>query len=137
MSKRVLVVDDHAPTRSFIRTVLQRSDVPGGVEVIEAANGDACLRAVDQTPTPFDLIYLDIEMPDMDGFSVCRSLRAWKVTSPIVFVTGRGALRDFNAAREAGGDSYVVKPLSRAAVLKVFGVFTNLSRRDRDEETTP
>jgi two-component system OmpR family response regulator len=56
-----------------------------------------------------------VNLPDMDGFSVCRALRSVETRVPIVFVTAQGDLKDFAAGREAGGDSYLVKPISRTS----------------------
>lgn len=126
MSKRVLVVDDHAAARSVIRSVLE-TDKSQNFQVTEAATGADCLRAVEASG-PFDLILLDVKLPDADGYEVCRALRRADVRAPIVFVTGQGELQDFTSGREAGGDSYLVKPVSRAALRSISHLFTTLQR---------
>ena len=124
--KRILVVDDHAPTVALVRAILD-AEKHTQYEVVEASTGTECLMAVDQKG-PFDLILLDVRLPDMDGFSVCRALRSVETRVPIVFVTGQGDLKDFAAGREAGGDSYLVKPLSRNALKAIVGLLTNIER---------
>ena len=126
MAKRVLVVDDHAPTRSLIRSILdaEKGDI---FEVVEAANGVECLKAADSNG-PFDLILLDVNLPDVDGFEVCRGLRRVDPRVPIVFVTGKGELRDYASGRDAGGDSYLVKPIARASLRSIVGLFTSVDR---------
>jgi len=126
MLKRVLVVDDHVPTRTLIRNVLER-ERNERIEVVEAGSGKECLKAFDQQG-PFNLVLLDVGLPDIDGFTVCRGLRNVDKDVPIVFVTGKTGLRDFNEGRQAGGDSYLVKPISRAALRSLVGLFMAVPR---------
>jgi DNA-binding response OmpR family regulator len=125
MAKRVLVVDDHAPTRMLIRAILEGEH--GQYEAVEAATGTECLRA-HAAQGPFDLILLDVNLPDMDGFEVCRSLRSVDDKVPIVFVTAKTDVKDHSAGRAAGGDSYIVKPIARAALRSLVGLFTSVER---------
>jgi DNA-binding response OmpR family regulator len=127
MAKRVLVVDDHQPTRTFVRTVLE-AEKGESYEVVEADSGTACLKAFDSRG-PFDLVMLDVGLPDMDGYAVCKALRSVDKKVPIIFVTGRGEMKDFGAGREAGSDSYIVKPIARAALRSTVMLFTSVSRR--------
>ena len=127
MAKRVLVVDDHAPTRTLIRTILE-SEKSGTYEVVEAATGTECLKAAD-SKGPFDLILLDVNLPDMDGYDICRAIRHVDKDVPILFVTARSEMKDYTAGREAGGDSYVVKPIARASLRSMVALFTGLGRR--------
>jgi two-component system OmpR family response regulator len=64
----------------------------------------------------------------MDGFSVCRALRSVDTTVPIVFVTAMGELKDYATGRGAGGDSYLVKPIARAALRSIVSLFTSIAR---------
>ena len=127
MSKRVLIVEDHPATRTLIRTILE-ADKTETYEVVEAATGTECLKAADSRG-PFDLVLLDVNLPDMDGFAVCRAIRHVESRVPIVFVTAKGDLKDYAAGREAGGDSYLVKPISRAALRSIVSLFTSVERR--------
>lgn len=131
MAKRVLVVDDHAASRSFIRAVLE-GDRTDHFEVVEAANGLECLKQY-ETKGPFDLVLLDVNMPEMDGYETCRLLRDKGSKVPIVFVTANKDMKDYSAGRAAGGDSYLVKPVARAALRSVVGLFTTVDRRRSDE----
>ena len=127
MPKRVLVVDDHAPTRLLIRSILEaEKDAP--CVVVEAASGFECVRARD-AQGPFDLILLDVNLPDIDGYDLCRRLRSVDPDVRIVFVTGKSDLRDHEAGRQAGGDSYLVKPVARAALRSAVSLFTSMRRR--------
>jgi DNA-binding response OmpR family regulator len=126
MSKRVLVVDDHTPTRTLIRSILE-TEKAESFEVVEAANGRDCLEAMDHKG-PFDVVLLDVGLPDMDGFTVCRSLRAIDARVPVVFVTARNALKDFTHGREVGADSYLVKPIARAPLRSLVMLFANMAR---------
>jgi DNA-binding response OmpR family regulator len=124
--KRVLVVDDHPPTRAVMRSILE-SDKTSVFDVIEAATGADTLMAF-ESKGPFDLILLDVNLPDVDGFTICRALRRVDDKVPIVFVTGKTELKDFTAGREAGGDSYIVKPIARTALRSIVQLFTTLGR---------
>ncbi len=126
MAKRVLVVDDHAPTRVLIRSILE-AERNETYEVVEAASGMECLKAADRGG-PFDLILLDVGLPDIEGYEVCKGLRNVDKTVPIVFITARGELKDFAAGRAAGADSYLVKPIARAALRSIVGLFTSVPR---------
>ena len=127
--KKVLVVDDHAPTRTLIRTILEAEKYEN-FELVEAATGTDCLKAVDKQG-PFDLILLDVSLPDMDGYSVCRALRTVESKVPIVFVTAKGDIKDYAAGRAAGADSYLVKPIARASLRSIVGLFTSIERNPR------
>ena len=127
MAKRVLVVDDHQPTRTFVRTVLE-AERGETYEVVEADSGTECLKAFD-AKGPFDLVMLDVGLPDMDGYDVCKALRNVDKKVPIIFVTGRGEMKDFGRGREAGSDSYIVKPIARAALRSTVMLFTSVARK--------
>ena len=131
MPKKVLVVDDHVPTRALIRTILE-AERTDRFEVVEVGTGTDCLKAADKQG-PFDLILLDVNLPDMDGYSVCRAIRHVDKKVPVVFVTAKGDLKDYTAGREAGGDSYLVKPIARAALRSIVNLFTSIERADADE----
>ena len=100
MAKKILVVDDHVPTRSLIKTILE-AEKNESYDVIEAGTGTDCLKAVDKSG-PFDLVLLDVNLPDMDGYEVCRALRHVDKKVPIVFVTAKGDLKDYTAGPGGG-----------------------------------
>ena len=127
MAKRVLVVDDHAATRTLVRAILE-GEKTEKFEVVEATNGLECLIKY-ETEGPFDLILLDINMPEMDGYETCKHLREKGAVLPIIFVTANKDMKDYTAGRGAGGDSYLVKPVARAALRSVVNLFTSMGRR--------
>jgi CheY-like chemotaxis protein len=130
--KKILVVDDHVPTRSLIKTILE-AEKNDSYDVAEAGTGTECLKAVDKQG-PFELILLDVNLPDMDGYAVCRALRHVDKKVPIVFVTAKGDLKDYTAGRDAGADSYLVKPIARAALRSIVALFTSIERSARPDK---
>ena len=124
--KHILVVDDDAGIRLTIKKFLEYSKV-AHFEVVQAADGCEALEAA-QDIGRFDLILLDIEMPDMDGFEVCRTIREVDSSVPIVFVTAHADLEHRVKGREAGGDSFLGKPVREAALLSLVKLFLNASR---------
>lgn len=99
----ILIVEDEDGIREFTMKFL----VKQGYKVIPARNGEEALKLLkDAQP---DLILLDIEMPGMDGFTVCREIRK-KLTVPIIFLTVRRDTMDKVKCFELGGDDYVTKP---------------------------
>jgi two-component system OmpR family response regulator len=104
--ERLLLVDDEENLRSMLAAALAHS----GFEVTTAANGrDALTLTKEILP---DLILLDVMMPDLDGFEVCRRLRADYVKVPIIFLTARDETSDKVRGLTTGGDDYLVKPFS-------------------------
>ena len=109
---RILIVDDN-PTNV---KVLQTRLAADGYEIVTAADGEEGLAAARQH-TP-DLILLDVMMPNLDGFEVCRRLRADAAFpfTPIILVTAMADSKDVVAGLEAGGDEYLTKPVDHAAL---------------------
>lgn len=106
MSEKILIVDDDIDSLKLIGLMLQRH----GYEVVAAnAGAQALAKATSDHP---DLIILDIMMPDMDGYEVCRQLRADEITAaiPIIMFTAKTLVDDKVAGFEAGADDYLTKP---------------------------
>ncbi len=107
MSKKVLVVDDDARVRRLMAATLGND-----YRMLEAADG---LQALDiaSSERP-DVVLLDVKLPGLDGFEVCRRLKASSDTAQarVVMVTGLGEDRDRVKGREAGADAYFTKPFS-------------------------
>jgi two-component system OmpR family response regulator len=104
--ERLLLVDDEENLRTMLAAALAHS----GFDVETASNGrDALTRTKELGP---DLILLDVMMPDLDGFEVCRRLRAEYVKTPIIFLTARDETSDKVRGLTTGGDDYLVKPFS-------------------------
>ena len=113
MSKRILVVEDTEDNRQIIRDLL--SSV--GYELIEATDGaEGVALAQSQHP---DLILMDIQLPEMDGYEATRRIRAIPELArvPIVAVTSYALSGDEAKTREAGCDGYVAKPFSPRQLL--------------------
>lgn len=109
----ILVVDDESDFREIVRHVLER----GGYDVVTAADGMEGLKVfADQEP---DLVVLDGNLPDLDGFEVCRRLRATEAgkSVPVLMCTVRSALTTVAAGFEAGATGYVLKPFEMEELL--------------------
>lgn len=109
-NQRVLVVDDEAPIRRYLRAALGAQ----GLTVYESASGEEALQAV-LSHRP-DIIILDLGLPDMDGIEVTRRLREWSQT-PIIILSVREAEQDKIAALDAGADDYLTKPFGTGELL--------------------
>ncbi len=109
---RILIVDDNAMNVKVLQTRLAAE----GYEIITAADGEEGLSCA-RKHTP-DLILLDVMMPKLDGFEVCRRLRADAAFpfTPIIMVTAMADSKDVVAGLEAGGDEYLTKPVDHAAL---------------------
>jgi len=109
----VLVVDDVAANRQLLESYLLRLDC----RVIEAGDGQAALAAAAKDPP--DLVLLDAQMPRLDGFEVCRRLKAEPATrlTPVVMVTSLSAIGDRVRALQAGADDFLSKPIDRVELV--------------------
>ena len=113
MNKRILVVDDEM----YIVNILDFTLATEGLDVVSAANGEEALRlAMEKTP---DLVILDVMMPKIDGFEVCRALKAKEETKnvPVILLTAKDRDTDKEKGKEAGADLYVTKPFSPTRLL--------------------
>ncbi len=107
---RILVVDDEAPIRRFLRAALSAHNYV----IFEAGNGRAAIDAM--IADRADLIILDLGLPDMDGIEVTRQLREW-TTVPIIVLSVREHETDKIAALDAGADDYLTKPFGVGELL--------------------
>ncbi|MFH1726464.1 MAG: response regulator [Elusimicrobiota bacterium] len=106
MPKKILIVEDEDDYRSLISHLLGKK----GYAVVTAANGEEGLKAyAEEKP---DLVVLDVRLPDMDGFEICRKIRADgpRPDTPIIFCTVRSAVARVSEGLRSGGTDYVVKP---------------------------
>jgi type IV pilus assembly protein PilB len=112
---KALVVDDDPDLRRIVRMTLERSDL--GLTVITAQDGAEAL-ALAEIERP-DVVILDLSMPNMDGFSVCRKLRSDVRTTfvPVMILTAEGSEESVARGFQAGSDDYVVKPFRREDLL--------------------
>jgi len=104
--ERLLLVDDEDNLRSMLDAALRHN----GFEVHAVATGRAALDAVPAVAP--DLIVLDVMLPDLDGFEVCRRLRTEGARTPVLFLTAKDATEDRVRGLTLGGDDYLVKPFS-------------------------
>ncbi|MBR5950602.1 MAG: response regulator transcription factor [Actinomycetaceae bacterium] len=102
----LLVVDDEPSIRELLCASLRFA----GFTVLTAADGHEALKQ--QEHTRFDLVVLDIMMPDMDGFEVLRRLREKEPELPVLFLTARDDVTDKIQGLTVGGDDYITKPFS-------------------------
>jgi len=123
--QRILVVDDTPANIDLLVAVLQ-----GDYEIMAAINGERALKIVRSTHKP-DMILLDIMMPGMDGYEVCRQLKTDPATSdiPIIFVTARTEVADETLGFELGAVDYITKPISPPIVRA--RVHTHLTLHDQ------
>ena len=104
--EHLLIVDDEENLRSMLAAALRHH----GFEVSAASTGREALAAVDeQSP---DLVVLDVMLPDLDGFEVCRRMRTGGDHTPVLFLTARDATEDKVRGLTMGGDDYLQKPFS-------------------------
>jgi two-component system, OmpR family, response regulator len=103
---RALIVEDELK----LAVLLRRGLLEEGYAADLAPNGEEAV--VLATATEYDVIVLDVMLPGMDGFEVCRRLRQREVTSPVLMLTARDAVEDRVAGLDTGADDYLTKPFS-------------------------
>ena len=105
MSTKVLVVEDDERIRTAVRLALENE----GWEVVEARSGEEALQVFPEADA--DIVLIDIMLPGIDGFEVCRTVRR-QSDIPVVMVTARDDTHDVVAGLEAGADDYLTKPFA-------------------------
>ncbi len=126
---QVLVVDDEPNIRELVQVALKFH----GCSVTTAGTGKDALRQA-EADRP-DLIVLDVMLPDMDGFEVCRRLRASGNEVPVIFLTARDTSSDTVTGLAIGGDDYVTKPFSvESLVARVRAVLRRASRTAQGDQ---
>lgn len=127
MSKpRIMVVDDEARMRELVRLYLAQA----GFEVLEASDGLEALTKLDSERV--DLLLLDLMLPRLDGWEVCRRIRA-QSNLPVIMLTARGEVHDKVEGLRLGADDYIPKPFDgRELVARVEAVL----RRARSSESS-
>lgn len=122
MAKKILIVEDDDNIRELLRLYLERE----GYEIIEAENGAVGMTRY-KADAP-DMILLDMMMPVMDGWQVCREIRESGSNTPIIIITAKGETMDKVTGLELGADDYIVKPLEmQEVVARVRAVFRRLA----------
>ena len=113
MSTRVLVVDDDPGLRYTLREILEQE----GLEVAEAGDGEAGLKAYDAAPAP--LVITDLRMPKLDGLGLLAALSGRSPAPRVILITANGSERDAVAAMKAGATDYFKKPFDTDELLAV------------------
>ncbi|MFD2784445.1 response regulator transcription factor [Hymenobacter rubripertinctus] len=110
----ILIVDDEPNIVMSLEFLMRKA----GYQVSIARNGAEALNAVDATP--FDLVVLDIMMPDVDGYQVCRHLRQRpdRAGTRVIFLSAKSRESDIEKGYEAGADLYVPKPFSTRQLMQ-------------------
>jgi len=127
---KLLVVDDEPNIRELLSTSLRFA----GFEVVAAANGREALAAVEADEP--DLAVLDVMLPDMDGFTITRKLRAAGRHFPVLFLTARDDTSDKVTGLTVGGDDYVTKPFSLDEVVaRIRAVLRRTSNGEEENAT--
>jgi DNA-binding response OmpR family regulator len=121
---RLLVIEDEAPMRTALVETLKAE----GYRVLSAAEGVSGLELA--CTESFDLVLLDVMMPGLDGFAVCRELRKRGRTVPVLMLTAKGQVDDRVEGLDSGADDYMVKPFSLKELLA--RVRALLRRRERE-----
>jgi len=115
---RLLLVDDNTLNLELFSDVLEQD----GHELV--AESDPVRGQTRALAEPFDLIILDIQMPGLDGYAVCRSLRRTGVRGPIIALSSNAMPEQIAEGRDAGFDAYLTKPIAPAelrAAVRRFG----------------
>ncbi len=126
MPSHVLIVEDERDLQRVIAYNLKQA----GFDVVSAHDGETALRAVREER--FDLVILDLMLPDLPGTEICRRLKQNKETAgiPVIMVTAKGEEIDRIVGFELGADDYVVKPFSvRELILRVRAVLRRAEGR--------
>ncbi|MFH1143273.1 MAG: response regulator [Candidatus Eisenbacteria bacterium] len=127
--RRILVVDDEV----YMQHILEFSLGMEGMEVICTSGGEEALQRASEEPP--DLIVLDVVMPDMDGYEVCRRLKQQERTRaiPIVFLSAKDGRADREFGMRLGADAYITKPFSPQSLIDTIDELLEAVRQDGSE----
>lgn len=127
MSAHILVIDDEPAIRHGLEYLLARADF----EVVSTATAEEGVAAAEGND--YDLVVLDLALPDLSGIEVCRRLRATS-TVPILMLTARDSEADLGLGLEVGADDYVTKPFSTVELLGRIRAILRRRELDRHED---
>ena len=130
---RVLLVEDERPIRELVSQQLRRA----GYDCLAVADGREGLQLL--LEQPFDVIVLDLMLPNVDGMTICRTIRRQGVNqeSPILMLTARRAEPDKVEGLQSGADDYVTKPFGVAELTARIGALTRRARRAQAQAAAP
>jgi DNA-binding response OmpR family regulator len=117
--KRILAVDDDPAAVAALRQILTQR----GYEVTTSTSGEEALAVLAEQS--FDLAILDVTMPGMSGYDLCRQIRKEQGTRdlPVIFLTAKALLMDQAEGEDAGSDLYLIKPVLATKLLNMVGMF--------------
>jgi DNA-binding response OmpR family regulator len=127
--RKVLVIDDEAMIRKTVRLACEKE----GYAVQEAENGAEALAKVDSFRP--DIILLDLMLPDISGFDVCRDIRRSGTKVPILILSAKTEEIDVVVGLEIGADDYIVKPFRPRELLARIAAHLRKSRQEEDRES--
>ena len=122
---KILVVDDESRMRKLVRDFLVKSNY----DVLEAGDGEEAME-IFYGNKDIALIILDVMMPKMDGYTVCKNIRLAKINAPVLMLTAKGTITDKTTGFDCGADDYLVKPFE---VQEVLLRIRALLRRNEDK----
>ena len=127
--KKILIVEDEEAIRSFEAINLRRA----GYEIVEAGSGEEALQIYDAEPD-FDIALLDISMPGMDGFTLCKELRTRSQKLGVIMLTARTQEMDKISGLMMGADDYITKPFSTSELLaRVDSLYRRVGINDAEK----
>ncbi|WP_320822727.1 response regulator [Reinekea sp.] len=120
LSQTILVVDDSLPVRTFMKQRLH--DLLGNQVAVDlACDGVEALQLIGHHS--YDLVFLDVLMPNIDGYQVCREIKSRQRTLPVVMLTSKGSTLNKVKAKMSGSNGYITKPPTDLALLHELGRF--------------
>ena len=128
MKDTILIVEDDRDIMEVVTIMLGRE----GVKVLKATNGKEAIKEISKKP---DLIILDVMLPDMDGFTVCRRIREVSL-APVLYLSAKTGVQDKTEGLEAGGDDYLVKPFFQEELLARIRALLRRYEKYRGKEQT-
>ena len=132
--KRIMIVEDEAAIREFEAINLKRV----GYTIVEAGSGEEALDIYDNDAEGFDIALLDISMPGMDGFTLCKELRKRSATLGIIMLTARTQEMDKISGLMIGADDYITKPFSPTELLaRVDSLYRRVEMQSAKQEARP
>ena len=131
--RRILVCEDEGAIRDFVVINLQRS----GYEVFDVPSGEEAMRVYEQQGGAFDVVLMDIMMEGMDGFTLCKKIRALSSTVGIIMLTAKTQEMDKVRGLMFGADDYVTKPFSPSElVARVDAVYRRVQMMSGQQAET-
>ncbi len=125
-AKKILIVDDEAMIRKAVHLALEKE----GYEVVEAETGGEALRRIELSKP--DLILLDIMLPDVSGFDVCRDIRKAGLRVPIIILSAKTEEIDVVVGLEIGADDYITKPFRTRELLARIAAHLRKARQEEE-----